>query len=584
MLVSVVVAARLPVSESRTEVTRSMPIAQVHVSADRSAEATVDGATSHHPDLGAAMTRLTALAREGGQPVTLEIHDAGTVRTLHIDPSGRVSMQAAPLAPSQQSAPSQPAVPSQQSEIPTAAPEEPPAPEEPASSDATPPRASTPDGYPIGTPYSGPAAPGANARTRRRAQRQADRRTAAQSARSAPTRSKAPDSGAARHHPRRSRVRGLTAPTIVLAVMLVVALGAYFLPRIIGSPDGLTPQSIPAGSTNTSEDSLALEDGRTPVPGFAAQPTWESEVPATASVTATGRGVLVVDGNALAVLDPETGESRYTEDIDAPISFAVDTVIDGERALVWRTGDRAQALFDGETAPIEYTIPDDARISSAGTSVLIKEGNSLSTFTRDGLTAIPTPDPGYTPMALDGTALISAEFSGTVTATDVDTAESSEILLESPSDDLQIFRWVTAGHGKIVSLWGEPGASATSGHRIQLVVHSAADGRIFSTVSTTTDAVGEANWVRGQGYRLAVIGPYLFTVDGGLLVRNATAHHLRMAEPRGEIVPSSIDDTRYLLHGNTAWRSDANLLAVTDSGSHAIVRTGQDRVVGYPAQ
>lgn len=575
-----------------------MPSAQVHVSADRSAAVTVDGATSRHPDLGAAMTRLTALAREGGAPVTLEIHDDGTVRTLHIDPTGRVAMQAAPLTPPQSLAPPQQSGPPQQPMAPASPPHpamptaprprtapqaettEPTAPEAPAPSDPTAPRGSTPDGYPIGTPYSGPAAPGGSARTRRRTQRQAGRRAAADAA----TRSQAAGAGAERHHPRRSRVRGLTAPTIVLAVMLIVALGAYFLPRIIGSPGGLTPQSIPADSTNASEDSLGLEDAQTPVPGFAAQPTWESEVPATASVTATGRGVLVVDGNTLAVLDPTTGGSRYTADIDAPISFAVDTVIDGERALVWRTGNRAQALFDDETTPIEYTIPDDARISSAGTSVLIKEGNSLSTFTRDGLAAIPTPDPGYTPMALDGSSLISAEFSGTVTTTDVDTAESSEILLESPSDDLQIFRWVTAGHGKIVSLWGEPGASATSGHRIQLVVHSAEDGHIFSTVSTTTDAVGEANWVRGQGYRLAVIGPYLFTVDGGLLVRNGAAHHLRMAEPRGEIVPSSIDDTRYLLHGNTAWRSDANLLAITDSGSHAIVRTGQDRVVGYPAQ
>lgn len=570
-----------------------MPNAQVHVSADRSAEVTVDGATSHHPDLGAAMTRLTGLAREGGEPVTLEIHDGGTVRTLHIDPTGRVAMQAAPLAPPPPAAPpQQPAAPAAPPQMPpspappprSAAPAEPAAPEAHVPSEATAPRGSTPDGYPIGTPYSGPAAPGANARTRRRAQRQAGRRAAAESAAQGGSRPQDAGGDAARHHPRRSRVRGLTAPTIVLAVMLIVALGAYFLPRIIGSPGGLTPQSIPADSTNASEDSLGLEDAQTPVPGFAAQPAWESEVPATASVTATGRGVLVVDGNSLAVLDPASGESRYTSDIDAPISFAVDTVIDGERALVWRTGDRAQALFDGETTPIEYTIPDGARISSAGTSVLIKEGNSLSTFTRDGLAAIPTPDPGYTPMALDGSSLLSAEFSGTVIATDVDSAESTEILLESPADDLQIFRWVTAGHGKIVSLWGEPGASATSGHRIQLVVHSAEDGHIFSTVSTTTDAVGEANWGRGQGYRLAVIGPYLFTVDGGLLVRNGATHHLRMAEPRGEIVPSSIDDTRYLVHGNTAWRSDANLLAVTDSGSHAIVRARQDRVVGYPAQ
>lgn len=570
-----------------------MSIAQVHVDADKAAALTVDGATTHHPDLGSAMARLTALARERQEPVSIEIHDSGAVRLLHVDAAGRVALHPAPAAPRPDPAagppaprpetgspvsgtPTRPDTAPPESAPPVPRPADPPAqglsePSDgatPSASDAPEPRPSTAEGYPIGTPYSGPAAPVGRTDRKR-----------APGRRWAPGTAHRPSSA-----PRRSRLGGLTVPSLVLAVLLVIALAAYFLPTIIGSPDSAGPQSIPADSQMASEESLTLENSPTPVPGFAAQPAWEAAVPATASVTATGRGVLVVDGNRLSVLDPTTGQPRYETDIETSIGFAVDTEIDGERALLWRTGDSAHALFDGDSTTIDYRIPANARMSSAGTNVLVKDGNSLSTFTREGLTEIPTPDPGYTPMALDGTTLISAEFGGAVTLTDIDEVSTSELLLETPADDLEIFRWVTAGHGKIVSLWGEAGATTTSGHRVQLVVHSAEDGRIASTVSTTTDAVGEETWVRGQGYRLAVIGPYLFTIDDGLLVRNGAPDHLRMTEPRGEIVPTTIDDTRYLLRTNTVWRSGADLLAVTDTGGHAVIRQSADRVVGLPAE
>src|SRR5699024_8863509 len=87
------------------------------------------------------------------------------------------------------------------------------------------------------------------------------------------------------------------------------------------------------------------------------------------------------------------------------------------------------------------------------------------------------------------------------------------------------------------SLSGEQGASTNSGHRIQLVVHSLDDGSILSTVTTTTDIVGEKSWVRGQAGERAYIGPYLFDLRSGLLLTDVSSRDVHLSEPRGNIVP-----------------------------------------------
>ncbi|GAA4284836.1 hypothetical protein GCM10022261_23670 [Brevibacterium daeguense] len=552
-----------------------MPTAQVHVAADKSATLTVDGTTTQHPDLGEAMTRLTHLARREQKSITAEIRDSGTKRALLIQPNGRIAAAPGPPTSADDADLTRPApgvtgaagMPVRRSSEHVASFDS-PAPAGDYDPDAplqlhVDPGSAEADRYPRATPYSGPAQPAGASRARRRHQRPA-----------------APQGTQRRSGRRTGGLGGFTVPSAVLASLLVIALGAYFLPSLIGTPQ-TSPESIPADSVSAPQEALATQSSQTPVPGFGSEPWWEAEVPQTASVTATGRGVLVVDGDRLAVLDPTTGDERYSSEISGELSFAVDTLIDGRPALLWRSGTKAQALFDGASAPVDYTLPENARVSSAGSSVLIKQGNALSTFSADGLRSVPTPAPGSTPMALDDGTLISAEFDGPITLTDITSGAAENVDLESPDDGLEIIRWVTAGHGEIVTLWGEPGASTNSGHRIQLVVHSAEDGRIASTVSTTTEAVGEASWVRGQGYQRAVIGPYLFDMTTGLLVRDGSVNDIRFGEPRGQLTPAVIGGTSCLLRNDTAWETDVNLLAVTGEDGFAVVREGADKVVGF---
>ncbi len=552
-----------------------MPIAHVRVAADRTVQVTAAGTTSQHPDVGSAIAHLTALAREQGSEVTVKLDDHGTERTLHIDASGRLrSVPEAEVASGSDGT----------AEIGQGDDGEDPegtgsgahAPQQPLAG----PEAQA--DYPVRDRFSGPADPTGpptgsipEQNSRRGSPQQADKRRQSKG-------------GTPRRRVKRARsrlqMRGLTVPTLVLAILLIIALAAYIMPRIIGTPESQAPESIPAANGAATQQSLSMATGGAPVPGFQATPSWEETIPLHASVTATSRGVVVVTNSKLQVLDARTGQQRFETDIDEPPSFAVDTVIDGRPSLVWRIGDRAYALVDGSHEPYEYELPSGARISSAGTNVLIKNGDELSTFARGGLTRLPTPAAGSTPMALDGGDLISATFAGPLTVTDVESGEERTLDLEAPRDDLQIIRWVTAGHGKVVTLWGQPGASTNSGHRIQLVVHSLSDGTIASTVSTTTDAVGEADWVRGQGYQLAVIGPYLFSMEDGLLVRDGSESNARFSEPRGHVVPAVIDNTPVLVSADTAWKVRTNLLAVTAADGYAITREGADRVVGYRSE
>lgn len=553
-----------------------MPIAHVRVAADRTVQVTAAGTTSQHPDVGAAIAHLTALAREQGSELTVKLDDHGAQRTLHIDASGRLrTVPEAEVA----SAAEGTAETGQgdDGEDPEGIGSGAHAPQHPLTA----PEAQA--DYPVRDRFSGPADPtgpptGSIPEQKSRhnpGRQQADRQRQAQA-------------GTPRRRAKRARSRlqmsGLTVPTLVLAILLIIALAAYIMPRIIGTPESQAPESIPAANGAATQQSLSMATGSSAVPGFEATPAWEETIPPGASVTATARGVVVVTNSQLQVLDARTGQQRFETDIDEPPSFAVDTVIDGRSSLVWRIGDRAYALVDGSHEPYEYELPSGARISSAGTNVLIKNGDELSTFARDGLTHLPTPAAGSTPMALDGGELVSATFAGPLTVTDVESGEERTLDLEAPRDDLQIIRWVTAGHGKVVTLWGQPGASTNSGHRIQLVVHSLSDGTIASTVSTTTDAVGEADWVRGQGYQLAVIGPYLFSMEDGLLVRDGSESNARFSEPRGHVVPAVIDNTPVLVSADTAWKVRTNLLAVTAADGYAITREGADRVVGYRSE
>ena len=554
-----------------------MPRALISVSDDGFTYTTLNGATSRYSDTGQAITYLGDYAKATETPLTVTIDDGTKTTEIGIDATGRVG-----------------AVPKQDTTAEDVAGESSTASAARGSVDGSTDSSaestgqtghsenadqstngqaaggqngyaaqddsagSNGDSYPMGTPFSGPAAP------------------ATPTVKKTPVRKRS-----ARNRPQ--RLKKITVPGLVLIGLAILMIGAFVVPNIVpvDSPD--TPQTIGSEQQVNPASELSVDKTKDIVPSYDNSPTWEAKVPKRASVTASDRGVLLVNDNRLEVLDADTGKSRYKTKIDESPTFAVDTVIDGQPALLWQSGNTAEALFDGESEPKSYQLPEKARITSAGKSVLIKSGNNLSTFGADGLENVPTPQAGSTPMAIDNDELFSSDWNGPVKAKNIKSGEERSIDLESPGDELKIIDWISAGHGKAITLWGEQGASTNSGHRIQLVVHSLEDGSILSTVTTTTDIVGEKSWVRGQAGERAYIGPYLFDLESGLLLMDVSSRDIHLSEPRGSIVPCTMDtNTSCLLAGKQAFKTDTDLLAVVDKGEKALVLGDDSTVRAYP--
>ena len=554
-----------------------MPRALISVSDDGFTYTTLNGATSRYSDTGQAITYLGDYAKATETPLAVTIDDGTKTTEIGIDATGRVG-----------------AVPKQDTTAEDVAGESSTASAAGGSVDGSTDSSaestgqtghsenadqstngqaaggqngyaaqddsagSNGDSYPMGTPFSGPAAP------------------ATPTVKKTPVRKRS-----ARNRPQ--RLKKITVPGLVLIGLAILMIGAFVVPNIVpvDSPD--TPQTIGSEQQVNPASELSVDKTKDIVPSYDNSPTWEAKVPKRASVTASDRGVLLVNDNRLEVLDADTGKSRYKTKIDESPTFAVDTVIDGQPALLWQSGNTAEALFDGESEPKSYQLPEKARITSAGKSVLIKSGNNLSTFGADGLENVPTPQAGSTPMALDNDELFSSDWNGPVKAKNIKSGEERSIDLESPGDELKIIDWISAGHGKAITLWGEQGASTNSGHRIQLVVHSLEDGSILSTVTTTTDIVGEKSWVRGQAGERAYIGPYLFDLESGLLLMDVSSRDIHLSEPRGSIVPCTMDtNTSCLLAGKQAFKTDTDLLAVVDKGNEALVLGDDSTVRAYP--
>ncbi|WP_350269254.1 hypothetical protein AAFP32_11455 [Brevibacterium sp. CBA3109] len=553
-----------------------MARALISVSQDGFTYLTLNGATSRYSDTGQAMTYLGDYARETATQVPVTIDDGKQEVDVLLDETGKI----APAASASSTPPPSPSKEDSSSTAPsstapstahantlaeesttTSATDSAPADAETsrAKDDA---EAGNGEDYPLGTPFSGPAAPSAPKVKRTRVRKHSSRRNHSQ-----------------RNPPQ--QLKKITVPGLVLIGIVILMIGAFVIPNIVPAGSQDSPQTIESEKQINPASKLSVDKTEDIVPGFDNSPKWETKISKDASVTASDRGVLVVDGDTLEVLDSETGKTRYSGKTSEAPTFAVDTIIDGKPALLWQAGDTAKALIDGADKPKTYHLPENARITSAGTSVLIKSGNRLSTFGADGLVNVPTPESGSTPMAIENDELFSSDWNGPVKAKNIKSGDERSIKLEAPADGLQIIKWVSTGHGKAVTLWGEQGASTNSGHRIQLVIHSLEDGSILSTVTTTTDIVGEMSWVRGQGGKRAYIGPYLFDLESGLLLMDTSSKDIHLSEPRGTIVPCTVGEASCLLAGKHAYRTDTNLLALTDDGATAIVDGNDSTIRAY---
>lgn len=347
---------------------------------------------------------------------------------------------------------------------------------------------------------------------------------------------------AAGARPRRT-VRYLTVLAFLLVLVLTALSGRDLLQRFTARP----------------ADTLRLTLAE-PLDSASLQQLWTREIPDEAVVTGFDTGITVEDGAELEVLSPFTGEELTTVTSPAPIEWITESKIDDRTHLIWRTTDSEDLNLwtAGMDQPATITSGTELTVSDAGTSLLLTDSTGDAYRVHDrGLDKMPTPD-GHTALAVDGETLISSTGDATATLSDTDGRAVEEITLAAPEfDETSLERWVSAGHGLAVTVWAHDGGEQA------LVVHSLADGSVRSTVPI--DPGTEQRWVRGQGRDLAASGPYLFSLNDGTLVADATDQDLTFARPKGALgVIDRQDDAPLVTAGTVARPLAEPLVAETD--------------------
>ena len=569
-----------------------MKHADVSFAEDRTVLLTIDGASERCRDLGAALAAVRDEAAIDDHPIFVQITDGDSSHSVVIAADGTVATSELPIIQPQNAVENredrtvesaqESKAPDQGSGLENQADTSAPFTESAvpyASAAVSPEGDSAPRPARADGPVEEPGGTSEENGTRRAARRHRTRQgngsllTRLLSDEPKPTRTARED--------RRKRRPSMLVPSIVLAVMLIVVIVLWVIPSFVGAPDGGLEETSANVSGGAEQPKLSLKKSDSVVPGFKNEPAWELPVDPAASVSASERGIVVVKNQTVDIYDPATGRKRTNITMDGDIQIAAETKINNRPALLLRSGDTAEVLFDGEDKTHKYELPKNAEISLAGTSPMIVADDKLYHFHDDKVHPVVGIESGFTPMGLDGRKIITAAFDGDVAVSDTDTGLTEKFSLEKPGRGLVILKWVTAGHGKIVTVWGESGTDLESDASVQVVVSDTSQGKIVSTVEAQANRISEAKWERGQGFHLAVFGPYLFDMKTGLLVRDEAGEDVRFGEPRGTYTPAVVEGSPAIVAGDAAYETSNNLMAVDSDGEYAVVRSESDTIRGY---
>lgn len=373
--------------------------------------------------------------------------------------------------------------------------------------------------------------------------------------------------------PREPLSRPVKITAAVIAAALVLGAGGFALVQ-----SGLLPGG---GSSETTGSPVDVVMGATAeVPGYGSEPVFDIEVPSSAAVTASDRGIVVVNGTYVTIYSAEDGSELYSTKVDKPVTFTIDTTISGKPTLVWRSGDTLYMHVDDEPdRPKEVALPKGASVSSAGETVLITATDgSHSTLDSNGLVDINTPADAQTVMAVDEAGAVTAGFNTPVTIYTPSGRKHHEVELTAPNDNLSLARWVSAGHGRAIVIWSTAPKATHASQPVVVAVHSLDDGRVLSKVSTTQEVTAEAKWVRGQGRDIAVYGPFAFSMEDGSLIADGQSAGVTFTRATGKLISGQSPQGPVIVSGTTAHPSTVGVLAVTNDGAHAIVRDEQTHV------
>lgn len=368
-----------------------------------------------------------------------------------------------------------------------------------------------------------------------------------------------------------------TTPEWVRVVVAAGAALAMVAVVVVVFTRAAVPRSFntdPLANTDGAPIHQIAYSGRS-APGFADTPSWERTPPKGTASAATPMGLVEVAGETITLRDIATGAPVMSRPLSGPVTFTTTAVIGGTNALLWRSDGRLWWWAPGAEGSV--AIDDDATVTQPGTRVLVTDADRTATFLdpTGALRPAPAAHEGQTVLAVDDDAWLAADMSGA----SVSTTEgvNSDVALVEPTRGWQIVRWLGAGHGWIVTVWGAV-ADPRSDEDVVVAVHDWSGDLVSATAMSWADAE-VARWTRTQGGDWGTFGQVSVDMASGRIT--ARCDDCTMSGGFADWVRVTTPSGSGWLRGTDLWLTSADLVAAATDGRAVIIATSDGAFHGY---
>lgn len=323
--------------------------------------------------------------------------------------------------------------------------------------------------------------------------------------------------------------------------------------------------------------------------GYSDQPIWSLNLPEGAFVKATATATALITDETLSLYDSGNGEKIRDIPLESPIDTLGEATIDGQPALIWRTGNTLHAwtTSTGKQGEIITTeLESGTSLSGTGQEVLALTPNSAAVLTSKGLQTYAVPA-DFTAIAATDKGVIAGNFTPTVLTIDPKGDTLAETTLSAPHPEQRLHSWKHANQHITATVWAEnPDAvceqndSSGCDGEVTLALHNLTDGTITSSYDLTLEDVTALPWIEGEGGQYGALGSYVFDENTGQQI-TVLPKGMTVEKIKGRFSMSTEEDGTPLIFHSTheGYQLNTVLLAQTDSA--AIIQQG-DRVVAYP--
>lgn len=306
-------------------------------------------------------------------------------------------------------------------------------------------------------------------------------------------------------HDRASRV---SAPMAITVAVLVVCAGAAGV-AAVASDDGQAGGDAAAAAQ--------LPAGVAP-PGFMLADGWRSEVAEGTSpaVTAHGRVALHGSDGLMRLVDPATGEIAWSGPAGDGAGSPWTDQLWGSDAIIWRQPGRLLVASPARSEPAVYETAPGARISKAGTAVLVTDPDKpgrVRVLTEAGLVEVDIPD-GTVAMAAVRGDVVSSDGLPRLWRTPVTGGDARHVDLTGP-DGMVLRRWAGAAGETVTVVWTAPGATAAVDSAV-VTTHDSTSGEPLASTTTTWGQVDDEPYTAADGRDpvTAAVGPIVLPLAG----------------------------------------------------------------------